>query len=124
MLKKLIFITLFLATNLLAQQSHGQRAAFGLNVNGDDLEVEGISLAKGTRIIYNETGELNSMKPRKNVVINGIPCKGRKWLAFYSTGKIKWCTPAKDIEINSIIHKKGKQVNFDEDGKIIIQQKK
>ncbi len=50
MLKKFIFITLFLATNLLAQQSNGQRAAFGLNVNGDDLEVEGkISLATRTR---------------------------------------------------------------------------
>ncbi len=50
MLKKFIFITLFLATNILAQQSNGERAAFGLNVNGDDLEVAGkISLATRTR---------------------------------------------------------------------------
>ncbi len=50
MLKKFIFITLFLATNIFAQPSNGERAAFGLNVNGDDLEVEGkISLATRTR---------------------------------------------------------------------------
>jgi len=88
----------------------------------DDIKVKGILFAKGSRIVYNKTGELNSARPKHNVVIEGVPCIKKEWVGFYPNGKLSWCKLSKKFEAEGKLYKKGTWLFFDEDGKAFIQR--
>ncbi|MCK4662696.1 MAG: hypothetical protein KAT68_07515 [Bacteroidales bacterium] len=85
----------------------------------NDLEIKGKLIGKKSRLIFNKNGSLKKLRPSHHIVIDGIPCKKKRFMEFYPNEKIKWCILSEDFEMNGITYKKGTQLNFDENGMVL-----
>jgi len=84
----------------------------------NDIEIEGKLIVEKSRILFYKNGSIWQLKPNKDMVIDGIPCRNKHFIEFYPDGKIKYCNLSKDFEMNGISYKKGDRLNFDEEGKV------
>lgn len=88
-------------------------------IDKDDV-MKGMHLKKHSRIIFDEKGTIEAIRPTNNVEINGVPCRRSKWLHLYPNGNVETCILSEDYEIRGVVYKKGTEITLYENGKGVL----
>ena len=79
------------------------------------LTYKGVRLPSLAYVRLHENGELLYVRGRGKIMVNGIPCKGKKSIQFYESGKLKKCTLARNHVIGGVVHSKGEVLTFEDE---------